>query len=436
MSDWPGVRLHVVTGKGGTGKSTVAASLALALASHGKNVLLCEVEGRQGIARMFDVDPLPYAERRVALGLPTDGQPAGVVHALHIDPEAALLEYLAMYYRLGRAGRALDRFGVIEFATTIAPGVRDVLLTGKVYEAVQRNSRNKGAIEYDAVVLDAPPTGRITQFLNVSDELAGLAKVGPIKKQADTMMTLFRSPRTAVHFVTVLEEMPVQETADGHRPRARGRAAGRRRGRQPGPAPRPAGQGPGRRPQGRARPGGDHRRPRLRRRPARERPGRRAARARPATTPYAARSRTPSASSSRGSTSRPTSCPGWPRASTWAASTSLPADSATRDWHDPGAEPGRPPGDPTHERSGARRRRAARRPADQHHRLLRLGRGRQDHHLGGTRAPRGRTRPQGRRPHHRPGAPTGSGDGDRGARQHARVRWPASHRSRRARSTR
>jgi anion-transporting ArsA/GET3 family ATPase len=215
MSDWPRVRLHVVTGKGGTGKSTVAASLALALASHGKHVLLCEVEGRQGIARMFDVDPLPYEERRLATGLATDGRSAGTVHALHIDPEAALLEYLAMYYKLGRAGRALDRFGVVEFATTIAPGVRDVLLTGKVFEAVQRNARNKGARQYDAVVLDAPPTGRINQFLNVSDELAGLAKVGPIKNQADTMMTLFRSPRTAVHLVTLLEEMPVQETADG-----------------------------------------------------------------------------------------------------------------------------------------------------------------------------------------------------------------------------
>jgi anion-transporting ArsA/GET3 family ATPase len=214
VSDWPRVQLHVVTGKGGTGKSTVAAALALALASHGKDVLLCEVEGRQGIARMFDVDPLPYAERRIATGLRGDSQP-GVVRALHIDPEAALMEYLSMYYRLGRAGRALDRFGVIEFATTIAPGVRDVLLTGKVYEAVQRNSRNKGARQYDAVVLDAPPTGRITNFLNVSDELAGLARVGPVKHQADTMMTLFRSPRTAIHFVTVLEEMPVQETADG-----------------------------------------------------------------------------------------------------------------------------------------------------------------------------------------------------------------------------
>ena len=208
---WGDVRLHVVTGKGGTGKSTVAAALALALASRGKTVLLCEVEGRQGIAQLFDVPPLPYEERRVVQG-PHDG---GDLYALAIDPESALLEYLAMYYRLGRAGKALDRFGVIDFATTIAPGVRDVLLTGKVYEAVNRNRRGKNHRQYDAVVLDAPPTGRISQFLNVNSELAGLAKVGPIRSQADTVMTLLRSKRTAVHLVTVLEDMPVQETADG-----------------------------------------------------------------------------------------------------------------------------------------------------------------------------------------------------------------------------
>jgi anion-transporting ArsA/GET3 family ATPase len=215
--DWPKVRLHVITGKGGTGKSTVAAALALALATSGRNVLLCEVEGRQGIARMFDIDPLPYEERRIAKGAPDEDGRAGQVHALHIDPESALLEYLAMYYKLGRAGKALDRFGVIDFATTIAPGVRDVLLTGKVYEAVQRprGGRHKDQITYDAVVLDAPPTGRICQFLGVNSELAGLAKVGPIKAQADKVMELLRSPRTAVHLVTILEEMPVQETSDG-----------------------------------------------------------------------------------------------------------------------------------------------------------------------------------------------------------------------------
>lgn len=205
----PSNRLHIVTGKGGTGKTTVAASLALSLATGGRKVLLCEVEGRQGIAQLFDVAPLPYEERRVAVG---DG--GGQVFALAIDPEAALLEYLAMYYKLGRAGKALDRFGIIDFATTIAPGVRDVLLTGKVYEAVRRHEKN-GDYSYDAVVLDAPPTGRITKFLNVNSEVAGLARVGPIRKQADSIMTMMRSPRTSVHIVTVLEEMPVQETIDG-----------------------------------------------------------------------------------------------------------------------------------------------------------------------------------------------------------------------------
>ncbi len=209
--DFPGVQLHVVTGKGGTGKTTVAAALALAIASHGKTVLLCEVEGRQGIAQLFDVPPLPYEERLIARG--TTG--AGDLYALAIDPESALLEYLDMYYRLGRAGKALDRFGVIEFATTIAPGVRDVLLTGKVYEAANRNRRNKNARQYDAIVLDGPPTGRIAQFLNVNHELAGLAKVGPIKSQADHVTSHLRSGRTAIHLATVLEEMPVQETADG-----------------------------------------------------------------------------------------------------------------------------------------------------------------------------------------------------------------------------
>lgn len=200
--------LHVVTGKGGTGKTTVAAALAIALAGQGKKVLLCEVEGRQGIAQLFDVPPLPYEERQIAVGLG-----GGEVFALAIDPEAALLEYLAMFYRLGRAGKALDKFGIIDFATTIAPGVRDVLLTGKVYEAARR--KNGEQFVYDAVIMDAPPTGRITRFLNVNSEVAGLAKVGPIRRQADSIMQMMRSDSTRVHLVTVLEEMPVQETIDG-----------------------------------------------------------------------------------------------------------------------------------------------------------------------------------------------------------------------------
>ena len=211
-------RLHVVTGKGGTGKTTVAAALAIALARGGRRVLLCEVENRQGIAQLFDMAPLPYEERVVA-SAPGGG---GCVLALAIDPEEALLEYLEMFYNLRRAGKALKRIGAVDFATTIAPGLRDVLLTGKLKEAVVRtidgrdsSGRRIGERVYDHVVVDAPPTGRIGRFLNVNDEVAGLARMGPIRAQADGVMEVLRSHQTAVHLVTLLEEMPVQETLDG-----------------------------------------------------------------------------------------------------------------------------------------------------------------------------------------------------------------------------
>ncbi len=86
-------------------------------------------------------------------------------------------------------------------------------MTGKTGESVRR--RENGRPVWDAVVMDAPPTGRITRFLNVNSEVGSLTRVGPIKNQADSVMRVIRSPETMVHLVTLLEEMPVQETIDG-----------------------------------------------------------------------------------------------------------------------------------------------------------------------------------------------------------------------------
>jgi anion-transporting ArsA/GET3 family ATPase len=209
---WPSrlskARLHFVTGKGGTGKSTVAAALALTLASGGRKVLLIEVEGRQGIAQLFDVPPLPYKELKIA-----SAEHGGQVNALAIDIEAAFLEYLDMFYNLGIAGRAMRRIGAIEFATTIAPGLRDVLLTGKIKESVIRVDKNKLPV-YDAIVVDAPPTGRIARFLDVTKAVSDLAKGGPVYSQAEGVVKILHSDQTAIHLVTLLEALPMQETME------------------------------------------------------------------------------------------------------------------------------------------------------------------------------------------------------------------------------
>ena len=209
MQNWPNATLHVVTGKGGTGKTTIAAALAIALAKNGHRTILMEVEGRQGIAQLFDTPPLPYEERKIAVA-PGGGE----VWALAVDTEDALLDYLEMFYKLRRAGSALSKMGAVDFATTIAPGLRDVLLTGKACEVVKRKEKKQDNA-YDYVILDAPPTGRITRFLNVNGEVSGLAKVGPIKSHADSVMSVIASEQSAIHLVTLLEEMPVQETLDG-----------------------------------------------------------------------------------------------------------------------------------------------------------------------------------------------------------------------------
>ena len=196
-------RLLVVTGKGGTGKTAVAAGLAVAAAGRGRRVLVVEVEGRQGLAGLFGRSGLDHREARVGDGL----------SALAVDPDESLREYLERY-GFGPLARLLSWAHLNRFITAAAPGLGDVLLVGKVWEASTRNGAGGGPA-YDLVVLDAPPTGRVVPFLRAPETVAELARVGPIRSQADRVRDLLDDPgRTAVVLTCLPEELPVTETLE------------------------------------------------------------------------------------------------------------------------------------------------------------------------------------------------------------------------------
>jgi anion-transporting ArsA/GET3 family ATPase len=198
-------RVVLVTGKGGVGKSSVAAALAVAGARSGRRTCLVEVEGRQTFSKLFQTQAWDFDEREFRPDL----------WGLSIDPEASLTEYLEMFYGAKRISKLVVGSTAVEFATTAAPGIKDVLLIGKVKEMERRRDED-GRLHYDLIVVDSPPTGRIVNFLRAPDATTELVNVGPVRNQAQTLIDmLLDSERTKVVLVTLLEEMPVMETIEG-----------------------------------------------------------------------------------------------------------------------------------------------------------------------------------------------------------------------------
>jgi len=195
--------LIVVTGKGGVGKSTVAAAIGLAAAREGRRVIVAEVAARDDVSRALAGSTAGvFVERAVGNGL----------HHISIDPESALEEYLRDQLPRGVADLVASSrmFGYLAAAT---PGLRELLTIGKVWELAQHDRRTPGADPYDLVVLDAPATGHGVAVLSAPGTFSGAARVGPVARQGRTIHEMVADPqRTAVVAVATAEEMPVNET--------------------------------------------------------------------------------------------------------------------------------------------------------------------------------------------------------------------------------
>ena len=201
--DLLGRRLLVVTGKGGVGKSTVAAALALVAAERGKRVLVVDVDAKGTIAERFECGPITFTPKEVMPG----------VSLMAMDTEASLAEYMRLNLRIPIIGRLGPLARALDFVATAAPGVREILTIGKVCWEVRESI--EGRADWDLVIVDAAATGHVIAQLGAADAIGELVSVGPVRGQTAWMSELLADPAiTALNVVTTPEEMPVAETID------------------------------------------------------------------------------------------------------------------------------------------------------------------------------------------------------------------------------
>jgi anion-transporting ArsA/GET3 family ATPase len=199
-------RLVIVTGKGGTGKTTVAAALALAAAERGKRVLVAEVGIDEHVARVLapGSSAVGYAGRELAPG----------VTAMHVEPYAALADYLGLQLRAKRTVDLVLRNKSFHELMDAAPGWRELITLGKIWQLEQMRGA-AGAPRFDLLIVDAPATGHGLTFLDVPRVVVAAVRSGPLRRNAAAVEALITDPkRTLLLPVALGEELPARETAE------------------------------------------------------------------------------------------------------------------------------------------------------------------------------------------------------------------------------
>ena len=198
-------RILIVSGKGGVGKTTVAAALAVVAARHGRRVCIAEVDRKGTLPRLFGGAALGYEPRQLSPG----------VFGMNIVPEAALAEYLEVQYHMKRISKAFTSTHFVDYITAAAPGLKDILMLGKIWYLEQGRDHGRGVGDFDTIIVDAPAAGHMLTFLSAPMGLADAVRLGPVKRQSDWLVEMLQDPkRTRVHLVTLPEEMPVSETLE------------------------------------------------------------------------------------------------------------------------------------------------------------------------------------------------------------------------------
>lgn len=202
IDEFFGPKILVVSGKGGVGKTTVSASLALVAARRGRRVCIAEVDQEESLPRLFGADELGYEPREMAPG----------VWGMNIVPDQALAEYLDVQYHMKRIARVFSSSHFVDYITATAPGLKDILVLGKIWYLEQ--GRARGPL-FDTIIVDAPAAGHMVQFLSAPHGLSDAVRVGPVRRQAEWLDEMLRDERrTRVHLVALAEEMPVIETIE------------------------------------------------------------------------------------------------------------------------------------------------------------------------------------------------------------------------------
>ena len=191
-------KLLFVTGKGGVGKTTIAAALGQLASTRGQRTLLCEVDAKGNLAGAFETGPTEFVEREIAPGL----------WAMSMDTEASLKEYLRLQLKLPLLSRIGPLARTFDFVANAAPGVKEILVVGKLCHEVRER-------HYDLVVVDAPASGHIVGQLAAPQAIKDLVQVGTVRDQTGWMLDILSDPdQTGAVIVATPEEMPVNETLD------------------------------------------------------------------------------------------------------------------------------------------------------------------------------------------------------------------------------